>query len=92
MTEIELLRADEALQARRMAELDLLARNLAHKPFTIMVTVQMGDNAWAIVERIADNEMGFVSGPFRGSPPDDFRPEPGHVLIVSKDVAARMAA
>jgi hypothetical protein len=88
--EIEALRRSEAHQAARMAEVDVLARSLAHLPFTTMVTPQMPAGTWAIGRRVDDNEVRFVREPECGLP-RGVKPPLGHVLIVALDVAARMA-
>ena len=88
--EIALLRSEEAHQSRRMAELDVLSRELSDRPFTIMVTPQMLAGAWVEGRRVADNEVRFISQPRSGLPPKQFKPKLGHVLIVPPDVARQM--
>lgn len=89
-TEIGMLRQSEAHQSRRMAEVDVLSRGLAHLPFTTMVTPQMPAGTWAIGRRVDDNEVRFVREPECGLP-RGVKPPVGHVLIVALDVAARLA-
>jgi hypothetical protein len=90
MDEVAALRASEAAQEAKESRLDVLARGLADRPYTVMVTPQMTYGTWALGRRVDANTMGFVAGPFHGLPGVGYRPESGNVLVVSVDVAEKL--